>query len=122
VSFSSVLGSRGQVEQLHFTPFKQMLRWFSSSVKLLLHAFHRASRIIFIKINPHALNTIKLRISTLPNKNSVASISHHFIFLVSILFSSHQKEEDLEPPIKVMHLLSTEIMSLILPRQLLYLI
>jgi hypothetical protein len=47
--------------------------------------FIERSRITFIKIKPLALNTTKLLISTLPNQNSVASVSHHCNFLASIL-------------------------------------
>jgi len=77
---------------------------------------------MFSIIKTFALNTIKLLISTLPNKSPVASISHHCNFPASILTSTHQNEEALEPLIKVMLLLPTEIRCLILQRQQLYLI
>ena len=94
--------------------------WVLSNCYCML--FIQLSRIMFSIIKTFALNTIKLLISTLPNKSPVASISHHCNFPASILTSTHQNEEALEPLIKVMLLLPTEIRCLILQRQQLYLI
>lgn len=84
--------------------------------------FVELSRTMFIIIKTLALNAIKLLISTLPNKNPVASISQHCKFPASVLTSSHQKEEALEPLIKVTLLLPTKIRCLILQRQHFFLI
>lgn len=125
--FCPLLASADKQKNFIFTSFTEQASWVLLSLNKCRDGsrvpsscycmlFIELSQITFIKIKPLALNTITILISTLPNKNSVAGISHHCDILSSILTSSHQTDSALESLIKVMLLLTTEIRCLISPK------